>query len=202
MQLLKLKKSLRKQNGVKMNNITNNDTFQNIVSSIGKEISQHNNFNCIYVYGKNGSGKTILLKNLYEELCKKQKAIYLKSFDFMDEFNSSNKEDFIKKYSAYDYLILDSITSFINKNDVTNILNKLKINLISSSQIEQNQFNIVEEIFTKTFLSGLLINLNFELPKTKKKLVLVGRNSEFDILSTKLIPKFKEQNQLVINFVV
>lgn len=170
--------------------------------------------NIVYIYGKNGLGKTHLMHAIENEILKKdssKKVLYITAENFTNELKDcildSNYKDelFIKKYKELNVLLIDDIHFFSGKKivqevffNIFNSLYKKGKRIILSSDRPARDIDLIEERLISSFELGLVADI--EMPDYKLKLSVLNelvKKEQLDI-DINILQRIANLNDLTI----
>lgn len=152
-----------------------NNRNKNIFNSLSKLISQENLNSVIYLFGNEGTGKTLLISTIlkkYINTYKNKKVNYINIFDFSNKYYSciktnENLDDFISVFLEYDLLIFDDFSLIKGKEklneiiyEITNKSIHLNKKVIYISNIKENSFNLIDKKIQELIENGHIFKLN------------------------------------------
>lgn len=114
-------------------------------------------YNPLFIYGKNGIGKTHLLYAIKNDVMKNEniKILYSTYETFIASYKA-NKLNFKDTYKGLDFLLIDNFQFFSEKytvqNELITIFKQLLKNnkqIVISSDVELNKLDLLEELKTQ-----------------------------------------------------
>ncbi|MFP4332813.1 MAG: chromosomal replication initiator protein DnaA [Campylobacterales bacterium] len=147
-------------------------------------------YNPLLIYGGTGLGKTHLLNAVGNENIKKSKSIiYVTSEQFLNDFmlhvNNQTMDRFRDKYRECDFLLIDDVQFFSNKNAVQeeffhtfNELHGKNKQIIMTSDKHPKQIVGLEERLKSRFEWGLVADI--QPPELETKIAIIKKKCELD----------------------
>lgn len=202
----KIKKQVRTEDNLKINTeftfdnfiiSQNNDFAANAAKTVAKNQAT---YNPLLIYGGVGLGKTHLMEAIGNEVLDTTnlKVIYVPAEDFLNEFIKSLYEktmpQFKKKYRNVDYLLIDDIQIFENKDELQNeffntfnhLLDTKKQMVFTCDKHPNNLKNLTDRVRSR-FGQGLTVDLkppSYEMRYAilKKKLQIKNQTLPDDVI--------------------
>lgn len=147
-------------------------------------------YNPLLIYGGTGLGKTHLLNAIGNENLKKGKVIiYVTSEQFLNDFmlhvNNQTMDRFRDKYRECDFLLIDDVQFFSNKNAVQeeffhtfNELHSKNKQIVLTSDKHPKQIVGLEDRLKSRFEWGLVADI--QPPELETKIAIIKKKCELD----------------------